>query len=143
MADDASNKRRKIHAQPGSFTDTLANLDDAQTGTSCGAHDIVDPSATWERPPLAPLDAAQHSVVFQQIDVEECQLSHAVPEIRMYGATQEGHPVLVHVHGFLPYFYVHAPRGFFASTCADLKNSVNASFGMNVVADVALSLIHI
>ena len=138
MADDASNKRRKIHAQSGSFTDTLANLDDAQTGTYCDAHDIVDPSATWERPPLAPLDATQHSVVFQQIDVEECQLSHAVPEIRMYGATQEGHPVLVHVHGFLPYFYVHAPRGFFASTCADLKNSVNASFGMNVVADVAL-----
>lgn len=63
----------------------------------------------------------------------------------MYGTTQEGHAVLVHVHGFLPYFYVNAPRGFTAGTCADFKNYLNVrvaltqtTFGTNAVADVSL-----
>ena len=76
--------------------------------------------------------------VFQQIDVEECQMPHASPEIRMYGTTLEGHPVLVHVHGFFPYFFVHAPRGFTHSACNDFKNALNTTFGGSSIADVKL-----
>lgn len=35
--------------------------------------------------------------------------------IRIYGATQEGHSVLVHVHGFRSYFYVMKPKAFNAT----------------------------
>ncbi|KAI3618406.1 hypothetical protein CBS9595_002769 [Malassezia furfur] len=111
-------KKRKLHTDAGSFTDTLASLADT---------------------------ADDRALFFQQIDVEEHQLPHAPPEVRMYGTTQEGHAVLVHVHGFLPYFYVNAPRGFTAGTCADFKNYLNVrvaltqtTFGTNAVADVSL-----
>ena len=28
------------------------------------------------------------------------------PILRMYGVTENGHSVMVHIHNFLPYFYV-------------------------------------
>eukprot|EP00434_Breviolum_minutum_P041516 symbB.v1.2.036930.t1/scaffold5332.1/size28346/3 len=34
----------------------------------------------------------------------------AVPVLRIYGVTEEGHSVLAHVHGFEPYFYVECPE---------------------------------
>ena len=68
--------------------------------------------------------------VFQQIDLEEYQAPHSPPVIRMYGATKEGHSVMVHVHGFLPYFFVNAPRGFTQGACTDFKNALNVSFSV-------------
>ncbi|PKI84340.1 Pol3p [Malassezia vespertilionis] len=84
------------------------------------------------------LDGNTDDVVFQQIDVEELQQPMATPEIRMYGVTQEGYSVLVHVHGFLPYFYVYAPRGFTPGACIDFKNYLNTTFGGEAVTDVSL-----
>jgi len=34
----------------------------------------------------------------------------AVPVLRMYGVSEEGHSVLAHIHGFEPYFYVECPQ---------------------------------
>eukprot|EP00940_MAST-03C_sp_MAST-3C-sp2_P000851 g851.t1 len=36
----------------------------------------------------------------------------SVPVIRMYGVTEKGNSVMMHIHGFTPYFYVQAPPGF-------------------------------
>ena len=55
----------------------------------------VDPTTTRARPELSCIDPNNDSIgmrmklmpVFQQIDVEECQLPHAPPAIRMYGST--------------------------------------------------------
>lgn len=33
----------------------------------------------------------------------------SVPVIKMYGCTQEGHSVMVNIHGVLPYIYVPVP----------------------------------
>ena len=98
----------------------------------------VNPMEYWPRPPLSPIDTASQAVVFQQIDVEEVQPPNSTPQIRMYGATANGHSVLVHVHGFLPYFYAAAPRGFGESTCSDLQSALNTSFG-GAVAGVELT----
>jgi hypothetical protein len=40
---------------------------------------------------------------------------------------QEGHSVLAHVHDFLPYFWVAAPRGFANTDCHDFANYLNVS----------------
>lgn len=83
----------------------------------------------WNRPPVPSIDVASTPILFQQIDVEEVQPPNSMPQIRMYGATGDEHSVLVHVHGFLPYFYVPAPRGFNETTCGDLQSALNTSFG--------------
>lgn len=38
--------------------------------------------------------------------------SRPVPIIRLYGVNDDGNSVLLHVHGFTPYFYVVPPPGF-------------------------------
>lgn len=43
----------------------------------------------------------------------------------MYGVTDEGVSVCVHVHGFSPYFYVSLPLDFQPSQCGELKASLN------------------
>jgi DNA polymerase delta subunit 1 len=83
----------------------------------------------WARPHLEPINEETDSIstytktdtcstteiilVFQQIDVE--QHANAIQgrsAIRIYGVTEAGHSVLMNVNGFLPYFFVPAPRGF-------------------------------
>lgn len=43
---------------------------------------------------------------------EQQSTEEIVPVIRLYGVTLEGHSVFTHVHGFVPYFYIHCPRNF-------------------------------
>ncbi|ELR25172.1 polymerase (DNA directed), delta 1, catalytic subunit [Acanthamoeba castellanii str. Neff] len=49
-----------------------------------------------------------------------------VPIIHMYGLTREGHSVLVHLHGVLPYFYVPAPHAQFSEDdCESFRLALN------------------
>ncbi|KAK0527699.1 DNA-directed DNA polymerase delta [Tilletia horrida] len=75
---------------------------------------------------------------FQQIDVEEIQAVGQRPQIRIYGVTKDGHSVLVHVNGFLPYFYLAAPRGFIEDDCRAFQNHLNTIFGQGSVQGVEM-----
>jgi DNA polymerase delta subunit 1 len=93
------------------------------------------------RSPICYVFSTYHLVVFQQIDVEECTESGSAPTLRMFGVTevrfislspvimfkvmQAGNSVLMHVKGFLPYFYVASPRGFMPDDCPSLKDYLN------------------
>lgn len=73
--------------------------------------------------------------VFQQLDLDyTLGEPHAmadwkegpVPIIHMYGLTREGHSVLVHLHGVLPYFYVPAPHAQFSEDdCESFRLALN------------------
>ena len=43
------------------------------------------------------------------------------PVLYMFGITMEGHSVLAHIHGFLPFFYVPAQQGFKEDDCGKFK----------------------
>ena len=48
-----------------------------------------------------------------------------VPVLRMFGVTRNGNSVCAHVHGFLPYLFVPAPRGFSEEHCAVFRSALN------------------
>lgn len=66
---------------------------------------------SWKRPPL-PKDYTTRDISFQQLDAEEATHGDE-SSARFFGITSEGHSVLCNVTGFLHYFYVPVPRGFF------------------------------
>lgn len=52
-------------------------------------------------------------------------MSGPVPIVQMYGVTMEGNSVLCHIHGFVPYFFVPAPKGFEHSHCKSFQDALN------------------
>ncbi|KAJ3039452.1 DNA-directed DNA polymerase delta [Rhizophlyctis rosea] len=104
---------------PPSFTEELERLSQ-QSGY------VEDYETTWRRTPVKQYNPSTESIVFQQIDIDDYYGScpahvphiqnpyqlHETSVLRMYGVTMEGNSVVCHVHGFLPYFYVPAPRDY-------------------------------
>ncbi|KAK0609876.1 DNA polymerase delta catalytic subunit [Lasiodiplodia hormozganensis] len=84
--------------------------------------DLKSPSAEkdqkWARPPLDDFDPSSHDLCFQQIDAEEGTLHGGKATVKLYGVTQTGHSVLLHVTDFMHYLYVAAPISF---TQADVQ----------------------
>ncbi|CAL5224971.1 g7745 [Coccomyxa viridis] len=89
----------------------------------------------WERPAPPPLDPSTQSLAFQQLEVDyyigapNQQVFRTdlleTPIIRMYGVTEHGNSVCAFVHGFQPYFYIEAPRGFGPDDCDSLCSQLN------------------
>ena len=97
----------------------------------------------WKRPPPPKLDPSSDPLVFQQIDIDYYvgaspvpgmpgMGTGPVPVLRMFGVTSDGNSVCSHIHGFLPYFFVPAPREFSTQHCATFRSALNAA----VMADL-------
>ncbi|SCV68659.1 BQ2448_780 [Microbotryum intermedium] len=104
----------------------------------------------WSRPALPPIDPDTDALIFQQIELEEHVVPGTVPQIRAFGVTQvrsdtfkiesapiradsaifdcgqAGHSVLLHITGFMPYFWIAAPKGFVNDHCIPLMGHLNA-----------------
>lgn len=76
----------------------------------------------WERPPL-PKDfhPSTSSLCFQQIEAEEGTLHGGSPTVKLFGVTEEGNSVMLHVKDFKHYIYVAAPVGFAAKDAPAFK----------------------
>jgi DNA polymerase delta subunit 1 len=147
-----TSKRKKNHDESGdstglTFEDELAMMDcideemDAGIPSSGGSLKSSQESR-WRRPPVRVIDSKEEAIIFQQIDLDY-YLSEPiegmpgvkegiVPVVRMYGVTEEGHSVLAHVHGFLPYFFVPAPSESFSD---DDCEAFRASLGSALASD--------
>lgn len=89
--------------------------------------DLEDQS--WERPALPEgFDPSTTDVSFQQLDAEELILD-GMSTARFFGVTNEGNTVVCHVTGFVHYFYVPVPRGFFKDQhLAEFKTYLEARY---------------
>lgn len=80
--------------------------------------------------------------MFQQLDIEHYigyplagmpgAQKGPVPVMRMFGITMDGNSVCCHVHGFTPYLYIGAPKGFNHKHCQPFKDALNRA----VLADL-------
>ncbi|KAJ2975259.1 hypothetical protein NQ176_g5615 [Zarea fungicola] len=75
----------------------------------------------WERPPVENLDITRDSLCFQSIDAEEGTLHGGRTTVKLFGVTELGNSVMLHVTEFRHYLYVPAPSSFQPKDCAGYK----------------------
>jgi DNA polymerase delta subunit 1 len=75
----------------------------------------------WERPPLLGFDAARDRICFQQIEAEEGTLHGGKATVKLFGVTEKGNSVMLHVTDFKHYFFVAAPVSFQPQDCNAFK----------------------
>ncbi|GLE05294.1 hypothetical protein PINS_up014307 [Pythium insidiosum] len=111
---------------------------------------IATHASAWPRKPLPPMNASADSVAFQWIDIDmydgpplarNPKAGEPVPGlvasasgssqnaaiIRLYGVTALGNSVMMHVHGFLPYFYAACPDHVDDSRSGDVRRALESA----------------
>ncbi|KAK2593430.1 DNA-directed DNA polymerase delta [Conoideocrella luteorostrata] len=75
-------------------------------------HNNAEKDQAWERPPVQNFDPAGSSLCFQSIDAEEGTLHGGKTTVKLFGVTEEGYSVMLHVTDYKHYLYVPAPVMF-------------------------------
>ncbi|KAI1126385.1 DNA polymerase delta catalytic subunit [Nemania abortiva] len=75
----------------------------------------------WERPPVVDFDPNRDSLIFQQIEAEEGILSGGRSTVKLFGVTEKGNSVMLHVTDFKHYLYIAAPVSFTPKDCGPFK----------------------
>ena len=81
----------------------------------------------WARPSLDDFNEKTDTLCFQQIDAEEGTLHGGAVTVKLFGVTENGHSVLLHVTGFKHYLYVAAPISFKPEDCNGYKMFLESS----------------
>jgi len=93
---------------------------------------------------MPPLNAATDPVQFQWIDInmydgeplaQNPKKGEMIPGprvgkasiIRLTGVTEDGHSVMAHIHGFVPYFYASCPDGLKPSDCGLVRDALGSA----------------
>ncbi|KAL9106107.1 MAG: hypothetical protein Q9227_008807 [Pyrenula ochraceoflavens] len=85
----------------------------------------------WERPALDDFNETRDSLCFQQIEAEEGTLPGGKVAVKLYGVSESGHSVMLHVTDFLHYLYVAAPVSFTQKDCEPYKIWLDAQLAQN------------
>lgn len=75
----------------------------------------------WARPPLDDFNEETDTLTFQSIEAEEGTFDGGKATVKLFGVTEQGHSVLLHVTDFLHYLYVAAPFSFTKNDCEPFK----------------------
>jgi DNA polymerase delta subunit 1 len=96
----------------------------------------------WERPPVVGFDPNRDNLVFQQIEAEEGTLHGGKATVKLFGVTENGHSVMLHVTDFKHYLYLAAPVSFQNKDCQDFKVYLEAQMAQHqpVIASCQLVL---
>ncbi|KAK8917896.1 DNA polymerase delta catalytic subunit [Metarhizium anisopliae] len=63
----------------------------------------------WDRPPVVDFEPQRDSLCFQSIEAEEGTLHGGKATVKLFGVSEEGYSVMLHVTDFKHYLYVRAP----------------------------------
>ncbi|KAL2152078.1 hypothetical protein VTH82DRAFT_5262 [Thermothelomyces myriococcoides] len=86
----------------------------------------------WDRPPVpADFDPQKDSLCFQAIEAEEGTIAGGQAAIKLFGVTENGNSVLLHVRDFKHYLYVAAPVNFTTDDCPKFQTYLESQLGLN------------
>ncbi|EGG04342.1 uncharacterized protein MELLADRAFT_53062 [Melampsora larici-populina 98AG31] len=119
----------------------ILTKDQNTNSTSIDPPRALEDGSQWGRPALPPIDPSSQSIIFQQIDIDEQSQSN-IPQLRIFGITEQGHSVLAHVQDFLPYLWVPAPKDWQNSDCKDLTAALNSSLSMGTKPVHSVTVAH-
>nr|POE85130.1 dna polymerase delta catalytic subunit [Quercus suber] len=95
----------------------------------------------WSRPPLVDFNPQTDDLTFQQIDVEEGTLHGGTTAVKLFGVTENGHSVLLHVTDFLHYLYVAAPTSFTRNDCEGYKTYLETNLAQHQPAIYSVQMV--
>jgi DNA polymerase delta subunit 1 len=97
---------------------------------------------SWERPPVAAdFNPKTHKLTFQSIEAEEGYLHGGQATVKLFGVTEHGNSVLLHVKDFKHYLYVAAPVSFAPGDCGKFEAFLENGLGthtMKVIHSVTM-----
>jgi DNA polymerase delta subunit 1 len=86
----------------------------------------------WNRPPLPKeFDPENDSLCFQAIEAEEGTLGGGQATVKLFGVTENGNSVLLHVKDFKHYLYVAAPVSFAPEDCQKFQTYLETQLAIN------------
>ncbi|KAF7909433.1 uncharacterized protein EAF01_003151 [Botrytis porri] len=95
----------------------------------------------WARPSLADFNPEVDNLIFQQIECEEGTYDGGKATVKLFGVTETGHSVMLHVKDFLHYLYVAAPVSFTHKDCEPYKMFLDSQVGMHTPAINSVSVV--
>ncbi|OAA58962.1 DNA polymerase delta catalytic subunit [Niveomyces insectorum RCEF 264] len=86
----------------------------------------------WDRPPVPEdFDAHVSDLSFQQIEAEEGTVHGGRPTVMLFGVTEQGNSVMLHVTDFRHYLYVAAPASFAPSDCQNFRTYLESQLALH------------
>lgn len=76
---------------------------------------------SWDRPPVPSFDTQKDNLCFQAIELEEGTLHGGRATVKLFGVSEEGNSIMLHVTDFKHYLYVAAPPNFQPQDCPAYK----------------------
>lgn len=78
----------------------------------------------WKRPSIDDFDETRDTLCFQQIEAEEGTFNGGQTTVKLFGVTETGNSVLLHVTDFLHYLYIAAPVSFAENDCDGFRAAI-------------------
>jgi DNA polymerase delta subunit 1 len=95
----------------------------------------------WDRPPVpASFNPRSDNLVFQQIEAEEGTLHGGQATVKLFGVTELGNSVMLHVKDFKHYLYVAAPGSFVPQDCNNFRAYLETQIGQHQPAIHSVSM---
>lgn len=140
----ASSQAPKVASSQVKSTFETEVLEKISQGISDAKHNNTEKDQSWARPPVPTgFSAATHNLCFQQIEAEEGTLHGGQPTVKLFGVTEEGNSVMLHVKKFNHYLYVAAPYNFTPKDCTPFKAYLETQVGQqeqHVIHSVVMAM---
>ncbi|KAK4546359.1 DNA-directed DNA polymerase delta [Oleoguttula mirabilis] len=95
----------------------------------------------WARPGLDDFNGKTDALCFQQIEAEEGTLHGGRTTVKLFGVTETGYSVLLHVTDFMHYLYVAAPVSFTKNDCEHYKTFLESNMAQHQPAIYSVQMV--